>query len=355
MDNGSRDRSAALAREAGARIVGEPRPGYGNAILAGIAAARGRFVILGDGDGQHDLGDLAPFWEKLQGGFDFVIGNRFAGGVEAGSMSFLRRYMGNPLLSGVGKLLFRIPVGDFHCGLRGFRRAGAESLALQCPGFEIASEMLIKAKRRNLRMAEVPVMQRPRADPDRPSHLRSVRDGWRHLRLMLMLAPRWMFLYPGGGLTAAGAMTMMTALLDSVVASDQYGAYTMLFGSAFIVCGAQLIGFHLLAHAYCEAIGIDDEWIRAGMRKHRILEYILAAGVALALAGAAGSFASLYVWSQTGPGQLETRLGVAIPSITALILGIQIMFFGFLIELLATQGMGKAESRTSRSPSGEAG
>ena len=337
VDNGSRDHSAALAEEAGARVVAEPREGYGNAVNAGIRAARGRLIILGDGDGEHDLSALAPFWEKLQGGCDFVFGNRFAGGIEDGAMSFLHRYVGSPLLSGLGRLFFRAPVGDFHCGLRGFKAASVRALALQCPGMECSSEMVVKAVRRNMRIAEAPVVQRRAFNPERSSHLRTWRDGWRHLRLLLMLSPRWLFLYPGCVLLAAGALAMAAPFLVPA----GFGVYTMLFGSAFIICGVQLAAFHLLAHVFGDIIGFTDGRLRNWVRQRRVLEPCLAAGCALALAGTAGGVWSLFVWAQTGPAAIETRLTIAIPSVAMLVVGVQMMFSGFLLAFIATQGRGE--------------
>ncbi len=334
VDNGSRDRSAELAEEAGARVVAEPRRGYGNAVNAGIAAARGRFIILGDGDGEHDLGALAPFWEQLQGGCDFVFGDRFAGGIEDGAMSFLHRRVGNPLLSGLGRLFFRAPIGDFHCGLRGFKTSSVRALALQCPGYEATSEMVVKAVHKHMRIAEVPTVQCRATDPDRSSHLRTWHDGWRHLRLLLMLSPCWLFLYPSYALLAAG----LAAMAAPVLIPAGFGVYTMLFGSAFIVCGVQLVAFHLLAHMFSDTIGFTDGRLWNWVRRRRILEPCLAAGLALALAGAAGGAWSLFVWAQTGPAEVEARLAVAIPSVALLAVGVQTMFFGFLLALIATQG-----------------
>ncbi len=336
VDNASRDRSAEFAEEAGARVVQESRAGYGNAVNAGIRAARGRLIILGDGDGEHDLGALAPFWEKLQGGCDFVFGNRFAGGIEDGAMSFLHRYVGSPLLSGLGRLFFRAPVGDFHCGLRGFKAASVRALALQCPGMECSSEMVVKAARRNMRIAEAPVVQRRAFNPDRSSHLRTWRDGWRHLRLLLMLSPRWLFLYPGCVLLAAGALAMAAPFLVPA----GFGVYTMLFGSTFIISGVQLAAFHLLAHVFGDTIGFTDGRLWNWVRQRRVLEPCLAAGCALALAGTAGGVWSLFVWAQTGPAAIETRLTIAIPSVAMLVAGVQTMFSGFLLALIATQGAG---------------
>ena len=191
VDNDSSDRSRECALQAGARVAHEPRPGYGNAILGGIAAAGGKFIILGDGDGEYDLDALEPFWEKLQAGADFVIGNRYRGNMRPDS-SFLSR-VGNPVVSGLGRLLSRAPVNDFQSGLRAFRADRARSLGLRSPGFEMASEMIVRAELHGMRFAEVPVFQRPAFDLARSPHLRAWRDGWRNLRLLLALAPRRLF------------------------------------------------------------------------------------------------------------------------------------------------------------------
>ncbi len=305
--------------------------------MAGIEAARGRFIILGDGDGEHDLGALEPFWKKLQGGCDFVFGNRFAGGIEAGAMSFLHRRVGNPLLSGIGRL--------FSCARRGLslRVAGVQSgkrraLALQCPWMECASEMIVKAVRSNMRIAEAPARQRRTIDPDRSSRLRTWRDGWRHMRLLLMLSRRWLFLYPGYALLAAGLLTIATPLLYL----GGFGIYTMLFGSAFVICGVQSAAFHLLAHIFCETIGLAEVRMRDRFQNHRILETCLVSGFALALVGVAGSVWSLFVWAQTGASAIEMRPSVAIPSVALLVIGVQTMFSGFLPALIATQGRGES-------------
>ena len=205
VDNGSSDRSREHALRAGARVVHEPRTGYGNAVIGGISAAKGRFIILGDGDGEHDLDALEPFWEKLQEGADFVIGNRYQGAMRPGS-SVLRRRVGNPMLSGLGRLLFQVPVNDFLSGLRAFRADRARALGLRSPGMEMASEMIVKAGLRGMRFAEVPVFQRSAFDPARSSHVRVWRDGWRHLRLLLTLSPRRPLLDPPGAVARHAAV-----------------------------------------------------------------------------------------------------------------------------------------------------
>ncbi len=344
VDNDSRDRSADLAQGAGARVVVESRPGYGNAINAGIDAARGRFIILGDGDGEHDLGSLEPYYEKLREGYDFVFGNRFAAGVAASSRL---RNAGTAVLSGVGKVLFRSPVRDFNCGLRGFKTCSARSLALRCPGMEAASEMIVKAVKADMRIAEVPVVQRHALDPERASHLRVWRDGWRHLRLLLMLSPRWLYLYPGCMLFAAGALAILIPILYPVEAGGSYGSYTMLFGAAFVVCGLQLIIFALLASAFCENIGLSDgRWsARLNPKSGLLLDVGVVTGIILVLVGAAGSIWSLFVWAQMGSPNIEVRMRAAVPSVTLLICGVELIFSAFFYALLATQGTMRGSTR----------
>lgn len=338
VDNASSDRSAQLARDAGARVVSETNPGYGNAINAGIENARGQFVILGDGDGEHDLSSLEPYYEKLQDGYEFVFGNRFSDGIKSNDIPFLWRYVGNAVLTSVGKLLYRSPVNDFNCGLRGFKTDSARALSLRCPGMEAASEMIVKAARKNMRIAEVRTTQRPAIDPDRASHLRVWRDGWRHLRLLLMLSPRGLYLFPGCILLAAGVLAMLIPIANPVEAGGRFGSYTMLFGSAFAVCGVQMVFFSFLANAFCENIGLTDGRWTERLQSGRFIEGGIATGLAMVLLGAAGSIWSLFVWAQTGDPAVELRMRVAIPSITLSIWGMQSIFSSFFLALLVTQG-----------------
>lgn len=336
VDNGSRDQSAALAAAAGARIVQEQKAGYGNAINAGIRAARGRFIILGDGDGEHDLSALEPFWTQLQGAGDFIIGNRFAGGIDPQAMPNLRRYVGNPLLTGIGKLFFPAPVSDFHCGLRGFNTAAVRALNLQSPGMEWASEMIVKAVLQNRCIVEVPVAQRRALDPNRGSRLRVWRDGWRHLRLLLLLSPRWTFAYPGWFLLATGLLVMALPLLAPPTPQGLgFGTYTMLFGAAGILCGTQLLGLALVARVFQETAGIVRGTWAAQVQHRHLLEKSLLCGAGLILAGGAGSVGSFVLWARDIVS--ETRLFLVIPSLTALIFGMQIIFIGFLSALIALQ------------------
>lgn len=335
VDNGSRDQSAALARQAGARVISEPRPGYGNAIIAGIHAAQGRYLILGDGDGEHNLTDLDQFEHKLRQGYDLVIGNRLQTPAAPGASTLLRRYLGAPLLSAIGKLLFRAPISDFHCGLRAFSAPAIRSLELQSPGMELASEMIVKALHKNLTIAQVPVAQRRAFDPDRTPHLRTWRDGWRHLRLLLMLSPKWLFLYPAWLLLAAGLLGMIIPFADPTEQGGLFGAYTMLFGAAAFILAAQLIGFYLSARLFYESAGILAGNLSHRLRRHNLLETALTAGLTLTAAGLAIAVWSLFLWA--GGSELEPRLRLLIAGITMIILGAQTTFHGFLISVLAQQ------------------
>ncbi len=210
-DNGSTDGSQAIAEGLGARVVAVPVRGYGAALITGIEAARGRFVIMGDSDDSYDFTALDPFVAKLREGYDLVMGNRFLGGIKPGAMPPLHRYLGNPVLSTIGRVFFGGPVRDFHCGLRGFDRDAIRALDLRAPGMEFASEMVVKATVQGLRVTEVPTTLSPDGR-SRPPHLRSWRDGWRHLRFLLVFCPRWLFLYPGAGLFLAGLLAMALLL-----------------------------------------------------------------------------------------------------------------------------------------------
>ena len=341
VDNGSRDRSAALAEVAGARVVEEPRAGYGNAIISGIGAARGRFIILGDGDGEHDLSALDPFWEALQDGSDVVVGNRFTEEARPEGMSFLRRYVGNPVLSRIGRLLFRAPVHDFQCGLRGLRTESVRALGLQCPGMESASEMIVKAVRREMRIAEAPVRQRRALDPNRVSHLWPWRDGWSHLRLLLILSPRWVFLYPACLMVGAGGFFMAAPVVYPAEQGGWFGAFTMLFGAAGLICGAQSVVFAFTARLFTDSIGLTDGRWGRWMSNRGILEKLLAAGSMSLLAGVAAVAGSLLVWAHAetvaSVVEVEARQRIAVGGVTLVILGVQAMLSGFLLHLVSSQ------------------
>ena len=335
VDNGSSDSSAKLASRAGARVISEPAPGYGNAVMAGVESARGHLIIQGDGDGEHDLGALEAYYEKLRDGYDFVFGNRFADGRKA---STPLRNAGTTFLSAMGRLLVRSPVADVNCGLRGFRASSVRAIGLRCAGWDSPIETIIKAVKADMRIAEVAIVQRSALDPERVSHLRAWRDGWRILRFLLMFSPRWLYLYPGGLLLAAGAVALVGPIVYPDEAGGDYGTYTILFGAAFLICGLQLVILALLATVFYENIGVLERRWSARLQRDRVLNGTLATGLVMMLLGAAGSIWSLLLWAQAdGPG-LDVRMRVAIPSITLLICGLQLTFTQFMFALLTTQG-----------------
>ncbi|HEV2722568.1 MAG TPA: glycosyltransferase family 2 protein, partial [Thermoanaerobaculia bacterium] len=240
-DNGSRDASREIAGRAGARVVDVGERGYGSALQGGIAAARGRYVIMGDADDSYDFSALAAFVEKLRGGADLVMGDRFAGGVLPGAMPPLHRWLGNPVLSGIGRLFFRSPVRDFHCGLRGFSKAAYERMELRTTGMEFASEMVVKATLLGMRVDEVPIVLHPDGR-SHPPHLRSWRDGWRHLRFLLLYSPRWLFLYPGFVLMLLGAVVAGWLLpRPRTLGGVTFDVQTLLYAGMAIVIGFQAV------------------------------------------------------------------------------------------------------------------
>lgn len=336
-DNGSTDGSQALARAEGARVVDVAERGYGAALKGGIAAARGRWVVMGDADDSYDFSRLEGFVEKLREGYQLVMGNRFRGGIRPGAMPPLHRWLGNPVLTGIGRLLFRSPVGDFHCGLRAFDRDAIRALDLHTTGMEFASEMVVRATLYGLRITEVPTT----LDKDgrsRPPHLRSWRDGWRHLRFLLMFSPRWLFLLPGLallGLGLAGLAVLVTGPL--AVGPVTLDVHTMLYAGFAAVIGSNLVGFALFSKVYAIGAGLLpedrrlDTWL-AGIT----LERGVILGVLLVLGGFLGIGWSIWRWSTAGFGDLapDALMRIAIPSATSLALGVSLVFMSFFLGLL---------------------
>ncbi len=336
-DNGSTDGSRELATAAGARVVEVPRRGYGAALMAGIADARGRFVVMGDADDTYDFSKLQSFVAALEQGYDLVMGNRFAGGIAEGAMPRLNRLVGNPILSGVGRLLFRSPVGDFHCGLRAFRRDSILALGLRSPGMEFASEMVIKATLANYRITEVPTTLSPGTEGRRP-HLRPLRDGWRHLRLLLLYSPRWLFLYPGVALFLAGLGSTIALLPGPLkIGGVRFDVHTLLYAET-----ATILGFQLVVVAFfAKLFGIRQGLLRENARLTRLsgmvsLERGLVLGAALALAGLAGSLYAIVDWGQRSFGALnfDHTMRIAIPSAGLLVIGFQTIVASFFLSFL---------------------
>jgi hypothetical protein len=336
-DNGSTDGSQQVAEAAGARVLRIPERGYGSALLGGIGAARGKYVIMGDADDSYDFAALMPFIDRLRAGADLVMGNRFWGGIAPGAMPALHRYLGNPVLSFVGRLFFRIKVGDFHCGLRGFRRDSALSVGLQSPGMEFASEMVVRATLAGQRVEEVPTTLSPDGR-SRPPHLRSWRDGWRHLRFLLLFSPRWLFLIPGATLLAVG-MVLSVAVLPGplMLGGITLDVNTLVVASGMVVIGFQAVLCALFAQVYACAEGFLPE----GPKLNRVmaawsLERGLRVAGLLASAGLTGLIISLAHWHDTGFRGLnyDSSLRLVTPSVTALVISCQVILGTFFLGVL---------------------
>ena len=346
-DNGSTDGSQAIAAAAGARVVAITGRGYGSALLGGIRAARGRYVIMGDSDDSYDFSDLDAFVDNLRDGHDLVMGNRFTGGIKPGAMPPLHRYLGNPVLTTIGRVFFRSPCGDFHCGLRGFDRAAILGLDLQAPGMEFASEMVVKATIHGLKITEVPTTLWPDGR-SRPPHLRSWRDGWRHLRFLLLFSPRWLFLYPGIGLMALGA-TIMAWLLPAprMIDGVTFDIHTLFYASLAVVVGFHSALFYVFARLYGMRAGLappDERFLR--MTQVLTLEAGLLAGLTLLLVGLALAILAVSAWTETAFGVLrpEYAMRLVIPSGTCILLAFQTAYGAFFLSVLGIRS-GKRASQ----------
>lgn len=337
-DNGSTDGSIAIAERLGARVVHATEKGYGSALMYGIEAAFGKYVIMGDSDDSYDFSALNPFLIKLREGYDLVVGNRFKGGIGKGAMPFLHKYLGNPVLSFIGKLFFHSPVNDFHCGLRGFRQDIVSLLNLRTTGMEFASEMIVKASLFKLRICEVPTTLSV-AGRSRPPHLRTWQDGWRHLRFLLIYSPRWLFLYPGILLMLTGMLSGGFIMNGPVHLFNIYfDTNTLLYSGAAAIIGFQLMVFGIFTRRYAIQTGLmPDQKTISLVEKWLTLERGIVVGVLITLAGVAGSAYSLYLWDQVDFGTLEysSILRVVIPSVVFIILGIQTIFSSFFLSVLS--------------------
>lgn len=336
-DNGSTDGSQDLARTAGARVVDIPMKGYGAALIGGIDAAAGRFIIMGDSDDSYDFADLMAFVEQLRAGHELVMGNRFKGGIKPGAMPPLHRYLGNPVLTGIGKRLFKSPLGDFHCGLRGFSREAIRKLDLRTTGMEFASEMVVKATLNGLKVTEVPTILSPDGR-SRPPHLRSWRDGWRHLRFLLMLSPEWLFFYPGLLLAMLGIIVLIALSVGPIrIANITFDINTLLLAGVAVIVGVQAVGLAVLAKQFCIANHLLPPSARFRSLADRLsLEFLLLVGTALTLAGLVGIAIAVLTWQETGFGNLDTAsmMRLLVPSSTALCVGLQLAFTAFFKGVL---------------------
>ena len=336
-DNGSTDGSAQLARAAGARVVEVPVRGYGAALLAGIADAQGEYIIMGDADDSYDFSRLQAFVERLRSGADLVMGNRFKGGIEPGAMPFLHRYLGNPVLSFIGRLFFRSSIGDFHCGLRGFSRSAVLRLGLITAGMEFASELIAKAALAGLRIEEVPTTLRPDGR-GRPSHLRTWRDGWRHLRFLLLFCPRWLFLYPGVALLMVGVTGLALGIAYAPGPGPlRLGIHTLLYLGGATILGIQFIMFALLTKwiAVLADLVPEPAWMTRWAGSFTI-ENGLLLGLGMFLAGLFWSVWLTLDWGRSGFGPLDPveTMRAAIPAVTLMATGMQASIGSFFAGAL---------------------
>ena len=345
-DNGSTDGSQAIAEAEGARVVPVEAKGYGNALMGAVEAARGRYVIMGDADDSYDFSALEPFIEKLRKGNDLVMGNRFRGGIAPGAMPALHRYLGNPVLSGLGRLFFRCPVGDFHCGLRGFSREAIWRMKLQTTGMEFASEMVVKATLLGLRIAEVPTTLSPDGR-SRPPHLRSWRDGWRHLRFMLLFSPGWLFLYPGLLLMIVGLGVGAWLLPEArQLGGATLDVNTLAYSALAVLLGFQSVLFAVFTRTFVSTQGLGPESRTLNkLYRYVTLETGLIVGGVLIVLGLIGSVAATFGWSEVDFGELNPSevLRQVIPSVLAIALGFQIVLASFFLSVLGLKRRGGGE------------
>lgn len=336
-DNGSTDGSQAIAQRAAARLIQVENKGYGSALMGGIAAARGRYIIMGDADDSYDFENLGPFVEKLRAGYDLVMGNRFAGGIGEGAMPPLHRYVGNPVLTGIGRLFFSSPCRDFHCGLRGFSSDAVKRMDLRTTGMEFASEMVVKATLHKMRIGEVPT-KLSRDGRTRASHLRSWRDGWRHLRFLLLYSPRWLFLYPGLLLILLGTVVSGWLLLGpQMVEGVVLDVHTLLYAAIAIVVGFQTVVFAVCTKVFGISVGLLPEDRRLNqLFRYVTLEVGLLIGAGLLLAGIAMSVYAFSFWRvhAFGPLNPSQMLRTVVPAVTLICLGFQVLFSSFFLSVL---------------------
>jgi len=337
-DNGSTDRSVEIAEANGARVVHCDKKGYGNALRAGYAAAQGDWIIMGDADQSYDFSEIPRFWAKIQEGYELVMGSRLKGTIMKGAMPPLHQYLGNPVLSRIVRILFHTPVSDSHCGLRAFTKAALEKMDLRTGGMELASEIVIKASKAKLKTAEIPITLHPDAR-DRAPHLRSFRDGWRHLRYILMMAPNWLFILPGMTALAVGAALIGILLPGPLeVGAVTLDVHTMLLGMALVLLGVYLVvlGCFVKVFTHTEKLGVGGGGALGGLLRRVQLEHGLLFSCALIVLGFGGDCWFLFTWKNTGFGILEVKqaMRLAIPFTTMLVVGIELMFASFFLSML---------------------
>lgn len=335
-DNGSTDGSQEIAERLGARVVPVAAKGYGNALHGGITAARGRYIIMGDSDDSYDFSSIGPFVAKLREGYGLVMGNRFRGGIMPGAMPWKHKWLGNPVLSSLGRLFFHCPVGDFHCGLRGFSKAAYQKLDLQTTGMEYASEMVIKSTLLRLKIAEVPTVLH-KDGRSRPPHLRSWRDGWRHLRFMLLFSPRWLFLIPGAALFLGGLLVSLCLWLTPLqIGPVVFDIHSMLIAGFACLLGHQLVIFAFFTKIFAVAEGLHPSTQLRRVPREINLEFGIVIGLILFVSGLFLLADATWGWRDAGFGDLDPRvtMRLVIPAVELSMLGLQTIFAGFFLSIL---------------------
>ncbi len=340
-DNGSSDNSIEIANKAAVIVVSQREKGYGSALMAGILAAKGKYIIMADGDDSYDFSALMPFLTLLREGNDMVIGNRFKGGIKKNAMPFMHRYIGNPVLSFVGRLFFRINIGDFHCGQRGFSKQAYEQLQLRTTGMEFASEMIVKAALLKMKIVETPVVLYP-DKRNQPSHLRPWRDGWRHLRFLLLYSPYWLFMVPGIVLMLLGIVGSVTLIAGPIhIGEKKLDIHTLMYTAGFVLLGFQFISFYIFTKLYTATHGLipNQQKFLQRFSKYFKLERGIVLGLLLFAAGFYLNIKSFLYWKHTGFGNLDPVkvLRWVIPSVTLLLLGVQLIISCFYLSILSIQ------------------
>jgi len=336
-DNGSSDGSQEIAISYGAKVISIANKGYGNALKGGIENASGKYIIMGDADDSYDFSNLSPFIEKLREGADLVIGNRFKGGIKKGAMPFLHKYLGNPVLSFLGRLFFKSSIGDFHCGLRGFSKEAYLKMNLATSGMEFASEMIVKSHLLNLKIVEVPTILYKDGRSRKP-HLNTWSDGWRHLRFLLLYSPKWLFLFPGIIMMVFGFLFSVLLIMNPIqISTVTFDVHTLLYATSILLIGFQFVVFY----GFTKVFAVTQNLLPKSNRYNSLFKYInlekgLILGFITTLIGVVLSIYGLSLWSKNNYGVLEVRttLRIIIPAVTTIIIGVQIILFSFFFSIL---------------------
>ncbi|WP_299780182.1 glycosyltransferase family 2 protein [uncultured Formosa sp.] len=336
-DNGSTDGSIQIAEELNTTVVHIITKGYGSALKGGIESAKGKYIIMADADDSYDFSALLPFLIQLRAGYDLVVGNRFKGGIQKDAMPFIHKYLGNPVLSFIGKLFYNIEIGDFHCGLRGFSKEAFLKMNLKTSGMEFASEMIVKSKLQNLKITEVPTILYPDGRTRKP-HLNTWQDGWRHLRFLSLYSPNWLFLYPAIFLMVIGIISSTLLLINPIqVRSIILDVHTLLYTSSFVLIGFQFLVFYCLTKIYA----VENDLLPKSNRYNTLFKYInlergLVLGFLILIVGCGLSYYGLFIWKSKDFGNLNptNTLRIVIPAVFTILLGIQVILFSLFFSIL---------------------